>query len=556
MANVSYLRSDTSRRSGLGVRARLAGRPHRPRYYVGGGLLAVLAVVVAAGLLLVTSHASLTTDPVALARVQLPLGGGTIDSVTAIRGRDNRPVPVQLRGQQIFPVGRIPAGEQVLINVLVKRPSSIAWLTGKTERLTVTVTTPTASLLAHYLTLPSSAPLRLQFKSPIQMYEYGLPDGSLHRVVLPSPQSEITLPRTASAGSIAIAAQPRTWETSGTGVVSFFPAGAAASAQALPLPGARITPTTPITLTFNRPVASVLGASRLPPVSPATTGSWQTLNSHTIQFQPAGYGYGLAANVSIALPNGVRLVGGQQSSASSTGNWTVPGGSTIRLQQLLSELNYLPFNFKYHHSSGVPLTPTAQENAAVSPPAGKFDWKYSNVPSALQNMWQPGTSGTMTRGALMAFENNNNMTPDGVAGQAVWRALINAVIHRQASTFGYTFVAVSEGSPESINVWHNGRTAVTGPVNTGISQAPTAQGVYPVFEHALSVTMSGTNPDGSTYSDPGVPYVSYFNGGDALHGFDRASYGSPQSLGCVEMPYSEAAQVYPYTPIGTLVDVT
>ena len=51
------------------------------------------------------------------------------------------------------------------------------------------------------------------------------------------------------------------------------------------------------------------------------------------------------------------------------------------------------------------------------------------------------------------------------------------------------------------------------------------------------------------------PDVSYFNGGDALHGFTRAQYGSPQSLGCVEMPYSVAAEVYPYTPIGTLVDV-
>ena len=77
-----------------------------------------------------------------------------------------------------------------------------------------------------------------------------------------------------------------------------------------------------------------------------------------------------------------------------------------------------------------------------------------------------------------------------------------------------------------------------------------------MFEHALSVTMSGTNPDGSHYDDPGVPYVSYFNGGDALHGFLRASYGFAQSLGCVEMPYSEASAVYPYTPIGTIVDVT
>jgi lipoprotein-anchoring transpeptidase ErfK/SrfK len=69
-------------------------------------------------------------------------------------------------------------------------------------------------------------------------------------------------------------------------------------------------------------------------------------------------------------------------------------------------------------------------------------------------------------------------------------------------------------------------------------------------------TMSGTNADGSKYVDPGIPDVSYFNGGDALHGFIRASYGSPQSDGCVEMPYSEAAQVYPFTPIGTIVHVT
>ena len=67
--------------------------------------------------------------------------------------------------------------------------------------------------------------------------------------------------------------------------------------------------------------------------------------------------------------------------------------------------------------------------------------------------------------------------------------------------------------------------------------------------------MSGTNPDGSHYSDPGIPWVSYFNGGDALHGFDRSSYGTPQSVGCVEMPPANAAVVYPLTPMGTLVTV-
>ena len=68
--------------------------------------------------------------------------------------------------------------------------------------------------------------------------------------------------------------------------------------------------------------------------------------------------------------------------------------------------------------------------------------------------------------------------------------------------------------------------------------------------------MTGTNPDGSHYSDPGIPWVSYFNGGDALHGFVRSSYGFPQSDGCVEMPPDHAEVVFPYTPIGTLVTVS
>jgi lipoprotein-anchoring transpeptidase ErfK/SrfK len=101
------------------------------------------------------------------------------------------------------------------------------------------------------------------------------------------------------------------------------------------------------------------------------------------------------------------------------------------------------------------------------------------------------------------------------------------------------------GSPTLVNV----------AVNTGAPGADTADGTYPVFEHVVSSRMQGTNPDGSTYDDPAVPWASYFNGGDALHGFVRATYGSYQSNGCVEMPVATAAQVWPLTPIGTLVTV-
>jgi lipoprotein-anchoring transpeptidase ErfK/SrfK len=66
--------------------------------------------------------------------------------------------------------------------------------------------------------------------------------------------------------------------------------------------------------------------------------------------------------------------------------------------------------------------------------------------------------------------------------------------------------------------------------------------------------MSGYNPNGTYYHDL-VYWINYFNGGDAVHGFVRASYGFPQSLGCVELPIPVAAQVYPQVHIGTLVTV-
>jgi peptidoglycan hydrolase-like protein with peptidoglycan-binding domain len=455
--------------------------------------------------------------------------------------------------QQIWPQGTIRAHERVSITVVIKRPSWVSWLTGKTERLHLTLVTPSASLRQHYLTVHPGTPLTLHFKQPVAVVWYGTA-GHLVRHVLPSPQSDVTVGRVAPAGTLTVAAALRRWERAKSAIISWFPSGASASAVALPAPGSQIKPNTPITLTFSKPVQKVLDG-HLPPVSPTTAGSWHTINTHTIEFVPSGYGYGLATGVSVGLPSGIRLVGGQSSGGSTAGHWTVPGGSTVRLQQMLAMLGYLPLSFHYA-GKHVPSTPGAEEVAAVAPPPGTFSWRYRNTPAALRNMWQPGTSGVMTRGAIMAFENDHGMTTDGVAGTAVWKALIAATLAGKKSNFGYTFVQISEGSPETEQTWHSGKTVVSGPVNTGISVAPTATGVYPVFEHALSVTMSGTNPDGSHYSDPGVPYVSYFNGGDALHGFIRPGYGYPQSLGCVEMPYSEASQVYPYTPIGTLVDVT
>ncbi len=554
MARVSYLRSPVNpERSALKAHHRLTGETspsRRGRFAAAGALLLVLVLGGAAALLLSSAHASISSDSEALARISMPLGGGTITRVSVVTGPHSRPVPVELRGQQLWPRKLIPAHQLLLVDVVVKRPGWIAWLAGKSQHLHLTLMTPSVSLRQHYLTLRPGAPVLLRFRQPVEAISYGLP-GRLVRRVLSKPLTEIRLHRTGVAGTISVSAVPRRWETSPTAVVSWFPAGAAAAAVATPAPGTPILPHTKLTLTFSKTVQQALGSSR-PPVSPVTAGTWHPVNSHTISFVPEGSGYGLGATVSVALPGGVRLVGGQTAGANASGTWTVPGGTTARLQQLLAGLGYLPL--KFTPTTSVPLTSDAQEMAAIHPPAGHFAWRYGNVPDALRSEWSAGTDGVMTKGALMAFQNEHGLATDGVAGPTVWRSLIQATIDGKPSTFGYTYVSVSL-TGQHLSVWHSGSIVATAAVNTGISSAPTASGTYPVFEHIPSGTMSGTNPDGSHYNDPGIQYISYFNGGDALHAFTRAQYGFPQSLGCVEMALGPAAQVYPYTPIGTLVHV-
>jgi lipoprotein-anchoring transpeptidase ErfK/SrfK len=155
----------------------------------------------------------------------------------------------------------------------------------------------------------------------------------------------------------------------------------------------------------------------------------------------------------------------------------------------------------------------------------------------------------------MMFQDNHGLNVDAIAGAQVWRTLLADAIRGKRRTEGYSYVYVHSSIPQSLTLWHNGRTILTSPGNTGVPAAPTQLGPFEVFEHIAVGTMSGTNPGGSHYNDPGIRYISYFNGGDAIHAFNRASFGTPQSLGCVELPLESAARVWPYTPLGTLVTV-
>jgi hypothetical protein len=334
--------------------------------------------------------------------------------------------------------------------------------------------------------------------------------------------------------------------------VTWFPARPYPQVVVRPAPGTRLPPGRPLRITFSRPVRQVLGP-RLPTLRPATPGRWRRVDTHTLAFLPGRLGFGLDTPVEVALPSAVHVVGRTGAALTRTLAWRVPPGSTLRLQQLLAEQGYLPVD--WHASADDPPSPKAELAAAIAPPAGRFVWRYPNVPPELSAQWQPGEVNEITRGAIMAFEHDHDLAVDAIAGPHVWHALLADALAGRRKPGGYSYVFVHRNLPQSLNLWHNGRVILSSPGNTGVPAAPTQLGTFPVFEHIPVGTMSGTNPDGSHYNDPGIRYISYFHGGDAIHAFNRASFGTPQSLGCVELPLAAAAKVWPYTPIGTLVTI-
>jgi lipoprotein-anchoring transpeptidase ErfK/SrfK len=316
-----------------------------------------------------------------------------------------------------------------------------------------------------------------------------------------------------------------------------------------PAAGAQdVATNTTITLSFSQPV--MLGSVK-PVLSPDIGGKWVQTNATTLSYRLRGplIPSSLMKVTVPGGPSGIHSDGGATLSRSETVSFGVAAGDTLRLQQLLAQLDYLPVSF-------TPSGPAPRTQDIALDQAGTFNWRWAGLPTQLVSRWTQGTSNEITRAAVESFEDQNGLGVDGIAGPAVWTSLINDALNGKVSTNPYVYVLVNKVEPQNLTLWQDGDAKYVGiPVNTGAPGADTTDGTFAVFEHVRYSEMKGTNTDGSTYDDKNVPYASYFNGGDALHGFIRGSYGSPQSNGCVEMSYADAALVWPLTPIGTLVTV-
>jgi hypothetical protein len=294
-----------------------------------------------------------------------------------------------------------------------------------------------------------------------------------------------------------------------------------------------------------------------------------------------------AVTLTLALAVAAPLVATSGASASGSRGAINPRSvryTVVLEDQLLAYLRFLPVSF-------VPTTRTPPTTTTTAPPtttstvttstvasttttilasrpaattrpaspvvlqAGHYVWRFANLPGAFKSNWKVGTLNVIVKGALMRFQAQHGLPVTGNMDTTTWVALVSAALRHQYSNETYNVVVVSRALPQRLWLYRNGVASFSSPVNTGISVAPTAPGTYTVYLRYAVTTMSGTLPNGKPYHDTGIPWTSYFNGGDALHGFIRSSYGWPQSLGCVEMPFPEAKVLWPYTPLGTLVTV-
>jgi peptidoglycan hydrolase-like protein with peptidoglycan-binding domain len=342
------------------------------------------------------------------------------------------------------------------------------------------------------------------------------------------------------------------------GLGSAGAAGAAGAAPPAPLPPTRVVGlprrstangTDPLVVTLSAPAA---GRSPRPTLSPAVGGTWSTVGNSEV-FTPAST---LAPCSTYTLTVWAHTF--------ATGHAPVGRRHVLQLhvacppltglQQALARLGYVGARLHPIYHVNLPVGAQTRREAAVHayrPFHGRLAPDPADAPPV-----SLGKLDETTKGALEVFQSDHGLEPTGEPNAATWRLLliVDALYHRNPQP--YTWVSVTESIPETLEVHRGHGVALTSPVNTGVAGAETAQGIFPIFARYTSTTMTGTNPDGSHYSDPGVPWVNYFNGGDAVHGFPRGSYGTPQSNGCVELPIETAARVYPMLQIGDIVWVT
>ena len=86
-------------------------------------------------------------------------------------------------------------------------------------------------------------------------------------------------------------------------------------------------------------------------------------------------------------------------------------------------------------------------------------------------------------------------------------------------------------------------------MSAGLANTPTVAGQFRIQTKLVSTRMRGPG-----YDLPNVPYTMYFYRGYAIHGtYWHNNFGHPMSHGCVNLRTADAAWLFDWASIGTLV---
>jgi lipoprotein-anchoring transpeptidase ErfK/SrfK len=288
-----------------------------------------------------------------------------------------------------------------------------------------------------------------------------------------------------------------------------------------------------------------------PTVSPAVAGAW-TMVGDSEYFTPAST-LEPCSTYQLSIPASIQATGQTPLGKSRKLTLQVACPPVKAFQQALARLGYLPYTF--HSLYGIHLPSGAETRSAAAhhafhPPTGALVANVHDAPPLAY-----GQLDETTQGALTTFEADHGIE-SGASNERIWLSLLAAETVGRRDPSPYTFVTVSESSPETLEVHKGNDVVLSSPANTGVPGAETPQGVFPIFARDVSTTMIGTDTDGTKYDIPDVPWVNYFNGGDAVHGYERGSYGSPQSNGCVELPIATSKTVFGMLALGDIVYIT
>jgi len=106
-------------------------------------------------------------------------------------------------------------------------------------------------------------------------------------------------------------------------------------------------------------------------------------------------------------------------------------------------------------------------------------------------------------------------------------------------------------SSQSVSAYEGKNVVNTFIVSTGTWQHPTVTGQYHIYVKYRYTDMAGPG-----YYLPDVPYTMYFYDGYGLHGtYWHSNFGTPMSHGCINLRTEDAAWLYNWADVGTLVNV-